>query len=291
MKKLLLLSLLAGFTATAQTTLFQNNFTAGPSGWTLQQGNAFNTWVVNNVYSCTYPTPNQGGGNYLHVYDDLSPDYCAAYVILGSGSGETVYATMTTSFSTVGQPAVTIQYDWLCQGQTGPVLSSFGFVEYSVDGGNSWTTFLNPLWKHNGQPNWVVGATITSAQEPGILNQANLRLRFGFTSSGYGTNPSFAIDNLLVTGSLSTSTATATDNNEYFSVFPNPTKGNFSLDLSGLSNDVTIEVIDALGRIIKTEKVLAGTIVPVQLENVIPGIYNVRVSGNGKTASKTLVIN
>ncbi|MEW6468304.1 MAG: T9SS type A sorting domain-containing protein [Bacteroidota bacterium] len=267
----------------AQTTLYQNDFTGGSAGWQLGQGNAFNFWTVNNVYNCTYPTADQGGGNYMHVYDDLNADYCATYVILGMGSGETVYSTMTSGFSTVGQPQVNIQFDWLCQGQTGPVLSSFGFIEYSTDGGSTWTLMTNPITQYNGQPAWTT-QIITSAQEPGLLNQSNLRLRFGFTSSGYGTNPSFAIDNILITGSAITGTNEA---NEEPAIFMTEQDGVFSIGSVTGSADVTIT--DIQGReIASLANYLSGTLIDISAQPA--GLYLVQLRDRENTWIKKIII-
>ncbi|MCC7301746.1 MAG: T9SS type A sorting domain-containing protein [Bacteroidia bacterium] len=286
MKTLFSALLFLSLAGVSQTTLYQNNFTNGNAGWNLQMGNAFNTWVVNNVYTCVDNTPNQGGGNYLHVYDDLSGDYCAVYVILGSGSGETVYATMTSGFSTVGQPAVTIQFDWLCQGQTGPLLASYGFVDYSTDGGNSWTNITSPVARYSGNPNWAA-QTISSAQVPGILNQTDLRLRFGFTSSGYGTNPSFAIDNILITGNLSTEVAADIYPKDLI-VFPNPSKGLFSIDLSSFPAGVDIEVLNVFGQGVQEYQNATG-VFSADLSGLPAGIYTIRILTEGKQIMKFIV--
>lgn len=286
MKKTLLLLLIPALMQ-AQTTLYQNDFTSGGSGWTLQQGNALNTWIVNNVYNCTYPTPNQGGGNYMHVYDDLFGDFCATYVIAGMGSGETVFATLNSGINTVGQPQVTIQFDWLCLGQTGPLLASFGHVEYSTDNGNTWTQFTNPIWQYNGQSTWTT-TTISSANEPGILNQPSLRLRFGFTSSGYGQNPSFAIDDLLITGSLSTATQEIALPEPV--LFPNPNPGSFSVDMSGISGDHMVEVVNALGQTVFQASITGGSILPIELSNPAPGIHTLKVCNEKQSFSRRFVV-
>ena len=290
MKKTLLLILSAIVTtfSFSQTTLYQNDFTAGPAGWQLGQGGNFNFWIVNNVYNCSYPTANQGGGNYMHVYDDLSPDYCAVYNILGMGSGGTVYSTMTNGFSTVGQPTVTVQFDWLCQGQTGPLLSTFGFVDYSTDGGNTWINITMPLTQFNGQPAWTAH-TITSAQEPGILNQSNLRFRFGFTSSGYGTNPAFAIDNILITGSLSTAvTETAAEN--IFSVYPNPSNGIFIINMEDVKGQMAeVEIYNALGQKVYKSEVKSQK-QEIDLSTQVKGIYFVKMIADDKVYSQKIAI-
>jgi len=174
--------------------VYTNDFTSGSAGWNLGAGGNFDTWIVNSVYNCSDVTPNQGGGNYLHIYDDLFGEMCAFSGFLGFGSGGTVYATQTADFSTSGYSSVNISFDWLCQGQTGPILASYGFVQYSTNGGGLWNA-MTPA-QYNGQSTW----TNISFNNAGMGNQATVRIRFGFLNSGYGLNPAFAIDNITITG-------------------------------------------------------------------------------------------
>jgi hypothetical protein len=197
MKKIILASVcILCLVSTFSQVVYTNNFTSGSAGWTLGAGGNFDTWIVNNIYNCSDVTPNQGGGNYLHIYDDLFGEMCAYSGFLGSGSGGTVYATQTADFNTTGYTSVTVSFDWLCQGQTGPVLPSYGFIQYSTNGGSGWTTITSPISQYNGQSTW----TNMSFSNTGMANQATCRIRFGFTNSGYGTNPAFAVDNITITG-------------------------------------------------------------------------------------------
>jgi hypothetical protein len=134
----------------------------------------------------------------LHIYEDLFGDYCAHAGYYGFGGSGTCYATMTNGISTLGHSEVNISFDWLCRGNTA-ITPSFGFVEFSINNGASWTQMTNPINRYSGQATWTT-VTISSSNYPTIANQANLRLRFGWTSSGYGQNPAFAIDNISITG-------------------------------------------------------------------------------------------
>ncbi len=195
MKKIIFLFvLLCTSLSSFSQVLYTNNFSGGSAGWILGYGGNFDVWIVNNVYNCASTTPNQGGGNYMHIYDDLWYDYCAHSAFLGFGAGGTVYATQNSDISTIGYPNIAISFDWLCQGQTGPVLASYGFIDYSTNSGASWTNITSPFAQYNGQPNWT-NVVINSAA---MGNQATLRIRFGFTNSGYGTNPAFAVDNVSI---------------------------------------------------------------------------------------------
>jgi hypothetical protein len=189
--------------ALAQTVLYSNDFTAGSAGWSLGQANNFDFWVVNSTYNCATPTPDQGGGNYLHVANDLEGAYCAFAGYLGLGSSGTCYATMTSGINTIGASAITLSFDWLCVGNSILTLS-FGRLEYSTNSGSTWTTITTPVSQFFNQSSWT-SHTVSSQQVPDFLNQSDLRFRFGFINSGYGNNPAFAIDNMVVTDDIPTS--------------------------------------------------------------------------------------
>ncbi|MBL0308577.1 MAG: T9SS type A sorting domain-containing protein [Bacteroidetes bacterium] len=200
MKKLysvFLFTLLAGLFASAQTTIYSNNFN-NSTGWSLTAANNGDTWTVNSSYNCSEPTPNNGGGSYLHIYDDLFGDDCAFANYYGLGSSGSATASMSSDISTAGYSDVTISFSWLCQGN-GSITPSYGSVWYSTNSGGAWTQINSPISKYSGQGTWTT-ATITSAAVPGIANQATLMLRFGWNNSGYGLNPAFAVDDLLIIG-------------------------------------------------------------------------------------------
>lgn len=200
MNRFLLLSFICVFSsmAHAQTILYSNNFTAGSAGFSLGQANNFDTWVVNSIYNCSSTTPNNGGGNYLHIADDLGGDYCAHAGFYGFGGSGSCFATMTSGVSTAGVSEVNISFDWLCLGSTS-FIPSYGTLEFSVNGGSTWTPITNPINRYSGQNTWTT-VNISSVNYPSMSNQADLRLRFGWVSSGSGQNPAFSVDNILITG-------------------------------------------------------------------------------------------
>lgn len=286
-KKLLLPILLLPFTLAAQTTLYNNDFSAGGGDFTLGQGNNFDTWIVNNVYNCSSTTPNQNGGNYMHIYDDLGGDYCAHAGFYGSGGGATVYATKKTGVNTVGHPVVTITFDWLCQGQTGSVLPSYGFIDYSTNG-STWVNITQPIARYNGQSSWTT-QTITSAQVPAFLNQTTLFIRFGWTSSGYGLNPSFAIDNLKIVGS------TGTGINEqaaisFLNVSPNPFADKATIVLNKEVNGGELIVSDICGREVKRQAIGSTTVV-LEKGDLKTGVYFISITDkSGRTSEVKKVV-
>ncbi|MDY0102045.1 MAG: T9SS type A sorting domain-containing protein [Lentimicrobium sp.] len=61
------------------------------------------------------------------------------------------------------------------------------------------------------------------------------------------------------------------------SLYPNPTKGNFAVDLGKEYPDVTIQIYNMTGQVVSLEKYASARIIENQLNN-FPGIYFVKVS-------------
>lgn len=198
---LLLTALLICYFGNSQT-IFVDSFSNGGGNWAFDAPNT-DGWIVNNTYSCSTNTPNQGGGNYMHVYDDLDGEYCDYALMNLAGSANTIYATMTNNLSTVGYSSVTINFDWLCNGST--TFGTWGTFSYSIDNGSNWVLITSPVSHYVNTTAWT-SATITSTNVPALLNQAIIKFRFGWINAGIGNNPAMAVDNFKITGTTSSCT-------------------------------------------------------------------------------------
>lgn len=75
-----------------------------------------------------------------------------------------------------------------------------------------------------------------------------------------------------------------------FVIYPNPNNGQFNIDLGALSSNAsTIEVLNALGQVIRTQAVNGNSIVSIELE-AGKGIYFVRVSADSGVSVRRVVI-
>lgn len=186
-----------------QYQLYNTDF-SNTANWNL--GAKTNKWIINNQYNCsgtlTANTPNNGGGNYLHVYSEtalpMNGGTCACYN--QTNPTETVYANFTSSINTIGFDSVVVSFDWICGGNAG----SYGFLQISNDGGQNFVTITNPRQYYNSQTTWT-NMVIHSNHVPQLLNNPSLVIRFGFTSGSTRNNPSFGIDNLSVRAFSTTS--------------------------------------------------------------------------------------
>lgn len=215
MKKLLLFGC-ALFTtfAFSQTTLFQDNFEAGSSQWTLNTGSGGNNWVVNNAYigfSGFIPdTPNQPvtftngpQSSYMHITNTSicsGLSVCNANFDTGSASNQN--SEIATAIDVSGQTNVTVSFWYLCAGQTG---TSFGTMEYSLDGGTTW---IGTGTNYQNVSSW----TQESVTMPAWDNAGAFKIRFKWQNGGGGLDPAFSIDEVIITGTAGATNSITTAN-------------------------------------------------------------------------------
>ena len=71
----------------------------------------------------------------------------------------------------------------------------FVYLEYSLDGGSTWSSSANALTSFNGYQNeW----TQFSVNAPQLANQPNIALRFHFIADGGVIDDGFYFDNFLI---------------------------------------------------------------------------------------------
>lgn len=202
---MLLAGLLLGSFSYSQTTLFSDDFESGSGQWSLNSsGSGTNNWVVNNAYlgfaGLIPDTPNQPGGitnspqsTYMHI---TNTTVCGGLSVCNAnydaGGTSDFYTQITTSIDASNVTNITLSFWYLCQGLTG---TAFGTLEYSVDGGATWTP-TGTVYQNTGV--W----TQESVSLPAWDNTTALTFRYRWqnTSSGSGTDPSFSIDDVLVEG-------------------------------------------------------------------------------------------
>ncbi len=197
------------------------------------------------------------------------------------------------------------------------------YFEYSTNGGSSWNvlgTSADANWYNSSRlPNgtdcfncigkqWTgdyatapVGGTgvngnkrnyshtLTPFGFGGATPASNIMFRFNFVSDDGVNQEGVFIDNFLVQGTLS-----APENQfQNFGVYPNPSKGLFTVVLS-TSEKVAITLHDLRGRSIYNETFSSnGSVFNKELNfsTLSSGIYMLNVESAGKKASKKIIIN
>ncbi|MCA0347650.1 MAG: YHYH protein [Bacteroidetes bacterium] len=81
------------------------------------------------------------------------------------------------------------------------------------------------------------------------------------------------------------------DNNFKVIVAPNPAQDFIAIQTNTAENDMTVDVIDALGKIVKTTKIIQGsTLSIIETDSLYNGTYIVRISDGSKSKTTKLII-
>jgi len=79
-----------------------------------------------------------------------------------------------------------------------------------------------------------------------------------------------------------------------FDIFPNPNKGMFTIEYLGFNDEkVKLEIINTLGQSIRNEDYEVDGIwsKPINLSAEGTGVYYIRLSSNGKTITRRVIVN
>lgn len=110
---------------------------------------------------------------------------------------------------------------------------------------------------------------------------------FMFRQDGATNTPTMIIDelgiNTVPTFTLSSSSFSQI---EGLKMYPNPTKNNLFIE-TALNSDINVSIVNMLGKEVVNTKVVNNT---VNVSNLTSGIYIVRITEEGKTSTKKLII-
>lgn len=196
-----------------------------------------------------------------------------------------------------------INFKYAYQNRTGNTSSSLNYIKIlmSSDCGESWVTRKTIQGNNFGNGN-TSGAFVPTAQDwisaeltlpvPAI-NVDDLRFKF-VVSTEDGNN--FYIDDINVY--ISDQSHLSMDINawsEGIKLYPNPTKGDFSLDLNLRSDEFgTIELLDLSGRKVKDlhsySKIEKNQQLNFQTSELSAGVYLVKINVKGNTVIKKLIL-
>jgi gliding motility-associated-like protein len=215
-----LFALILHCTLSAQTAIWQETFDPAPAaGWNLAGSFGVNDadanfWTVSDNEGGVAAGGCGTGGNgnnTLHITSTFNATGGAAYNAGGLCPFlfcvETHTRAESPAISTVGvTAAITLNFDYIEEGDG--ALDDF-FVQYSTNGGGTWTTLSNPSKTANGacfpQGTW----TSYSATLPAACNGiANLKIGMCWQNNddGLGTDPSVAINDISLTVPTATNT-------------------------------------------------------------------------------------
>ncbi|MBO2012436.1 T9SS type A sorting domain-containing protein [Hymenobacter negativus] len=93
--------------------------------------------------------------------------------------------------------------------------------------------------------------------------------------------------------SLADPTLTGTTSGHYLEslhLFPNPAHGRATVQLPAGIGPATLTVLDALGRVMRTQTTINGPKTEIDLTGLAPGLYAVRMAAGGGAATQKLVV-
>jgi len=143
------------------TTGITQSFDGGttPAGWTVTNNTAVGGWVFNDPNNRGNLTGGSGG------FAIIDSDF------LGIGNTEDTFLTSpSVNFTGIATPDLSFDNDY-------HGLDSVGDVDYSIDGGSTWTN----VWEHTSDD--VRGPSHFDIPLPGAANQANVQVRFHYTGT------------------------------------------------------------------------------------------------------------
>lgn len=280
MKKLytLLSVFVLAITANAQTTITQWNFDALTPAAAMLPTTGSGTFatiggVEDNLTSGAMPAGNPSTGKAYSI--KTFPDASSA-----SGTAGFQFAASTAGFS-----GITVSFD----PRSSATGSKWQQFEYSTDG-TSWIVFGNNgglLANDFANP---VSITLPAAAD----NKPNFKFRivsifapsttsYAPVGTTYGTGGAWRIDNFTVAGTTLSVKENAIAG---LKVYPNPvTGGKFSITTNS-NADKAVTIFDVLG------KQVLNTIATetVNVSNLKAGVYIVKITEEGNTATRKLVI-
>lgn len=170
------------------------------------QGAYANLWYISDMESGLSPGSCGDfgwGDNSLHVGSSLLGDIGAAYFAGGFFSATTNKRTSSLAINTTGVTGLTLNFNYIENGQA---TNDDALVQYSLNGGTTWNALSNPA-KTNPVPCAPQGLwTAYSIALPATCeNITTLLIGFRWVNNndGIGTDPSFAVDDITITGTSS----------------------------------------------------------------------------------------
>lgn len=130
------------------------------------------------------------------------------------------------------------------------------------------------------------GSTITLSG-PSFTNLTTpVTFRFyGYNAEAAGGN--FSIDDVAISGNVTTLSSSSFDAIEGLTMYPNPLKGNTLFITSTANAEMNVKIYNVLGKEVLSTKVNNTS---VDVSNLASGVYMVKITEEGKTATRKLVI-
>ena len=165
-------------------------------------------------------------------------------------------------------------------------LRNIGDVVYVIIGYDFTTNTIAKAWINpdlltftNATP-----ATLT-ATTPAIVTLGGFLLR----QDAANTTPTIKVDELKISTSVMDFNLSSTSFSQIdgLKMYPNPTKNNLFIETT-LNGNINVSIVNMLGKEVINTEVINNT---VNLSNLTSGIYIVKITEEGKTSTKKLIVN
>ena len=281
--------------------------------------NVLNGWYVptnNDVGSPAWEVTNQYGAGFVpgETKSLILPNANGGFSPFGNAGTVDVIETSAYDFSNVS--SVGFQFDYSFARKTGVTADTFK-VQYSLDCGGSWKTFL-------GSPTALTmaasGGTVNAAYNPWstatsytatnykwktatipnvgtnlVVGKRDVKFRFWFKNDvNGGQSQNLYIDNINISGIVGIHEF---ENSLGLSIYPNPTNGASVVEFTSPNNSkVNILVFDVTGRMVEQNELNANAGVTNKHSvnasgKLTPGIYFVTLTIDNNKVVKKLIVN
>ena len=181
------------------------------------------------------------------------------------------------------------------------------YVQYSTDSGANWNVLgeMAPNWYNSNRTFGSSGGTdcqnCPGAQWTGtdatmkeynydltaLNNETDILFRFVFHSDPAVNQEGVIIDDFSIEGTLSAEPFDA----NYFSIFPNPSKGVFNMRMAAI-NEFDYDLYDITGKLIYQERNIVPTNREYQLDltSLSSGMYLLKIVSDGYQTTKKLIL-
>ncbi len=293
-------------TYTAQIVITTNTCNLNASFTTSNTGSGtvlFNSTSTGVNSNCTYSW-YFGDGNYVpngsssisHTYAGGGL-YTAYLVVMDTTSNFSCVDSVSTTFSVTGLPCVANSNFSLTPSGTPQYWFATPDYPWNVTGALwSWGdgSYSNTLYTSH---NYSVAGTYTICLTVTVSCGATASTCTSYAiyrTSSPTQDMSMISVNVVAPGTVTGLLAASREELNY-SIYPNPTNGNFSLNMDGLkSADAKIAVYNLVGELVYSAQ--AGTdngslAKDIQLNDVSNGVYFIKVSAGNKVFTKKVIVN
>lgn len=177
-----------------------------------------------------------------------------------------------------------------------------GWVEVSTDGGVTWVKSIDlgaaQNWYNDLGNQWWDGANFsgtgiwdsTSNVMTGTAGLSSVKIRFAFSSDGSVTQEGFGVDNVSL--DVATSIRQLDASEVEFTIYPNPTTGEFTLVAPASKEAINIDIFNTKGQMIYNSILKAGSarINTIDVNQFSKGLYFVKVSDGNASKIEKLII-